>query len=288
MKTLVENLIENQKKEKIQKPDCKTRSGRTLLAFYLKTKFKQILNHDKKSDKQIIIEYKNDFLDRFNQRLIEYPNKKILIALSGESASGKSTICKLISNAISEFNLPISLVSADNYFNDISKLIKKYGNFDLLRDSGFDVDSPENFDLIQLKEDMLKLQNGEDVLIPQYLVNGTGVSIPKSIPIKSKKIILVEGMCSTYKEVEDIFDLKIYIEINDEERKQRFINRAKSRNQDLANALKHWEYVLEAGKKYVACNRNKCDVIINGECDFEYFTNMIKYIYLITNNFSQE
>ena len=42
MDALVKNLLETQTKDKIQKPNCQTRSGRSLLAFYLQTKFKQI------------------------------------------------------------------------------------------------------------------------------------------------------------------------------------------------------------------------------------------------------
>lgn len=288
MDTLVKQLLETQTKEKIQKPNCATRSGRSLLAFYLQTKFKQILNHDKKSDKQLIISYKNEFLENFTNRLINRPNDKILIALSGQSASGKSTICKQITKCITALNLPISILTADNYFKDISHLIQKYGNFDLLRDNGYDVDSPDNFDLDLLKEDILKLQKGFDVLTPEYLVNGTGKSKPKSIPVESKKIIIVEGMCSIYEKVQDIFDIKVYIDLDENERKNRFMNRAISRNQDKENALKHWEYIQTAGKKYLIPNKEKCDIIINGECDLEYFAHMVEYINLITNNFSEE
>ena len=110
MDILVKNLLESQTKEKIQKPNCATRSGRSLLAFYLQTKFKQIINHDKKSDKQMIIDYRKDFLDDFTNRLIDRPNDKILIALSGQSASGKSTICKKITECIKALNLPISIL----------------------------------------------------------------------------------------------------------------------------------------------------------------------------------
>ena len=120
MDTLVKNLLETQTKEKIQKPNCQTRSGRSLLAFYLQTKFKQIINHDKKSEKQLILDYKKDFLDNFTNRLINRPDDKILIALTGESASGKSTICKQITKCVSELNLPVTILTADNYFNDIS------------------------------------------------------------------------------------------------------------------------------------------------------------------------
>ena len=288
MNALVKNLLENQTKDKIQKPNCQTRSGRSLLAFYLQTKFKQIINHDKKSDKQLIIDYKKDFLDNFTDRLINRPEDRILIALSGESASGKSTICKKISECIEKLNLPITILSADNYFKDISHLIEKYGNFDLLRDAGYDVDSPDNFDLDLLKEDVLKLQKGNDILSPEYLVNGTGKSKPKSIPVKSQKIIIIEGMCSIYKKVSDIFDIKIYIDLNDTERKERFLKRAAKRNQNQENALKHWEYIKLAGKKYLIPNKEKCDIIINGECDLEYFSHMVEYINLITNNFYED
>ena len=287
MDTLVKNLLESQSKEKIQKPNCQTRTGRSLLAFYLQTKFKQIINHDKKSDKQLIVSYKNSFLDDFTNRLINRPNDRILIALSGESASGKSTICKQITKCIKELNLPITILTADNYFNDISELIKKHGNFDLLRDAGYDVDAPDNFYLDLLREDVLKLQKGIDILAPQYLVNGTGISKPKSIPVKSQKIIIVEGMCSIYDKVQDIFDIKIYIDLNEEERKRRFLNRAISRNQDHENALKHWDYIQKAGKKYIQPAKEKCEIIINGECDLNYFAHMVEYINLITNNFHE-
>lgn len=287
MDTLVKNLLEAQTKEKIQKPNCQSRNGRSLLAFYLQTKFKQIINYDKKSEKQVILNYNKEFLDNFTNRLINRPEDKILIALSGESASGKSTICKQITNCIKELNLPISILTADNYFNDISELIKKHGNFDLLRDAGYDVDSPNNFYLDLLREDILKLQKGTDILTPEYLVNGTGISKPKSIPVKSNKIIIVEGMCSIYEKIQDIFDIKIYIDLDESERKRRFMNRAISRNQNKENALKHWNYILEAGKKYLQPNKKHCDITINGKCDLNYFSHMVKYINLITNNFSE-
>ena len=130
MNTLVKKLLEEQTKEKIQKPNCQTRTGRSLMAFYLQTKFKQVINYDKKSPKQIILSYKNDFLENFTNRLINRPNEKILIALTGESASGKSTICKQITKCIEELNLPITILTADNYFSDISELIKIHGDFD--------------------------------------------------------------------------------------------------------------------------------------------------------------
>ena len=180
-------------KDKIYKPDFNQKTGRELLAFYLQTKFKQILAYDKKADIPVFINIKPDFIARFSKRLINNPNKRFLIGITGESASGKSTICNEIENVIKNFELPVSIITTDNYFNDISDLISKYGGFDNLRDNGYDIDSPQNFQLELLRQDLEKISMGEDIYTPEYLPNGTGVSVPLSKFVKSEKIIVVEG-----------------------------------------------------------------------------------------------
>lgn len=287
MNALIRDLVESKETEKIQKPNFDTRIGREFLAFYLKTKFRQIINYDKKAAKKLFLNVESDFLENFLDRLINQPKRKILISITGESASGKSTICANIKKYIEQNNLPISIVNTDNYFNDISDLIKQHGTFDALRDAGYDVDSPQNFQLDLLRSDIEDLASGKDVMIPEYLVNGTGVSVPRAIKIESRKIIIVEGMAATYKEVHDMFDIKIYIDLDNKTRKKRFLDRAKIRNQDHNNALKHWDYVCEAGRKYIVPAKDNCDIIANGECDLEYFTQLLEYINLITNNFCE-
>ena len=274
-------------KEKIQKPDFDTRIGRELLAFFLQTKFKQIINFDKKNNEHLLKYVSNDFIPKFLNRLINFPNKHILIGITGESASGKSTICNEIQSIIDKLNMPVSIINADNYFNDISELIKKYGTFDALRDNGHDVDAPQNFRLELLKEHAAALQNGNDVKIPKYLTNGTGVSVLDAIPVKTNKIIVIEGMATMFEPVRDIFDIKIYIETDKNIRKKRFLDRAVERNQDNENALKHWQYVEAAGEKYIIPSRSYADIVINGNCDLEYFTQVIEFINHITNTFEE-
>ncbi len=284
------NLISKElnSNDKIFKPDFSQKTGRELLAFYLQTKFKQALSYDKKAEKSVIVNIKDNFISRFTKRLITNPQKRIVIGITGESASGKSTICSEISKFISRFNQPVSIVKTDNYFRDISDLIKKYGSFDALRDNGYDIDSPKNFQLDVLKNDLEAISKGEDIAIPRYLLNGTGISVPKSMEIQSNKIIIVEGVATMYEEIQDVFDIKIYVETDIEIRKERFMSRAvNNRNQSLENALKHWEYIQEAGKKYILPARDNMDIIINGDCNLPYFTQILEYLYTITNNFEQ-
>ncbi len=277
---------ESRSTDKILKPDFNSKTGRELLAFYLQTKFKQILAFDKKYPMPIFREVHPDFINRFSKRLINNPDKRFLISITGESAAGKSTICREISKVIEQLSMPVTILSTDNYFNDISALIAKHGSFDRLRDSGYDVDAPTSFQLDVLKSDLQDLADGLDIKCPMYLPNGTGVSMPHAIDVKSSKIIIVEGTATMYEDVKDVFDIKIYVETDDEIRKKWFLDRAvEERNQDIQNALKHWDYITEAGQKYVKPYRKESDMIINGKADLKYFAQILEYIHTITNNF---
>lgn len=282
------HLIEKElnSNDKILKPDFSQKTGRELLAFYLQSKFKQVLAFDNKATEPVFIDVRYDFIQNFSKRLITNPAKRIMIGITGESASGKSTICREISNIINSFNMPVTILTTDNYFNDISELIKKYGTFDALRDNGYDIDSPESFQLDTLKEDLEKISQGEDIYSPEYLINGTGISVPKAKFVPSNKIVVVEGMASMYKDVKDIFDIKVYVETDLNIRRERFLKRAYTeRNQALEEAKKHWDYILGAGEKYVKPARSEADIILNGNTNLTYFSQILEYIHTITNNF---
>ncbi len=272
--------------DKILKPDFNSRTGRELLVFYLQTKFRQILAYDRRCDNPVFIEVNPNFIANFSKRLINNPHKRLLVGITGESASGKSTICRELKKIIEQLSMPVSIMSTDNYFNDISKLIAQYGSFDNLRDNGYDVDAPSSFQLDILKEDLKSLSEGLNVKIPMYLPNGTGISMPRSQDVVSRKIIVVEGIATMYEQVKDIFDVKIYVETENSIRRERFLNRAcKERNQSEENALKHWDYITSAGEKYVKPFKNSADLVLNGNADLEYFSQILEYIHTITNNF---
>lgn len=287
MNALIETYDIKNNNQKLQKPNFDTKIGREFLAFYLQTKFKQVLNFDKKNDEHLFLEVRDDFIPNFLNRLVNYPNMKILIGITGESASGKSSICSEIQKIITKFNMPITIINADNYFRDISDLIKKYGTFDNLRDNGHDVDAPENFRLELLAEHAYDLKNGKDVKAPKYLTNGTGVSVLNAIDVKTNKIVVIEGMATMFEPVKSLFDIKIYVETTRKTRRKRFLDRASERNQDKENAYKHWDYVEKAGEKYIKPAKSFSDIVVNGECSLEYFTQVIEFINHITNCFSE-
>lgn len=271
--------------KKIKKPDFSTKEGRGMMAYILQKEFEYILNIDKDSETPFFKRVKDDFVPRFTKRMIENPEKRIMIGICGESASGKTTICEHIKQTVDKYKLPVEIISTDNYFNDISELIKEYGGFDKFLESGYDLDAPSNFMTDQLKEDMKMLAEGHDVMTPQYLINGSGVNVPKSLPAKSQKIIVVEGLAAMYDNVYDLFDIKIYIDIDRQEQEERFLARAATRNQNRENALKQLKYIREASEKYILPHKHKWDIIVNGTVSIPYFEQIIEYLYGITNNF---
>ena len=268
----MQGLIEKElnSNDKILKPDFNSKTGRELLAFYLQTKFKQILSHDRKCETPIFIDVNPNFISRF----------------SGESASGKSTICKKIKEIIGQYEMPVSILSTDNYFNDISALINKYGSFDSLIENGYDIDSPKSFQLDILKSDLIDLSEGLNIKAPMYLPNGTGVSVPHSLDISSEKVIVVEGIATMYEDVKDVFDVKIYVEADNDIRKARFMKRAcEERNQSYEKALQHWNYLEHTGSQHVRPCRQEADFVLNGNSNLKYLALVLEYIHTITNNF---
>lgn len=236
----------------------------------------KLIEEDKNSETPIIKSVKPQFISQFTQRIQQNPNKNIIIGLSGESASGKSTICDTIREVAEKYSMPIEIISADNYFKDISHLIKKYGSFDGVIESGYDVDSPDNFYMEQLHDDLENLANGNDVNIPQYLVNGTGISVPNAIPKKAQKVIVVEGLATLYSPVRDILDAEIFVDIDAKTQEERYIERAKAtRNQTEEDALNQLKYVRLAAEKYIYPKKDNVDITIDGAIDKENYSKLL-------------
>jgi len=284
MQSLIEKELNSG--DKILKPDFNSKTGRELLAFYLQTKFKQILTYDKRQESPIFISLNPNFIAKFTKRLINKPAKRLLIGITGESASGKSTICNEIKKIIEQLSMPVSILSTDNYFNDISALIARFGSFDNLIESGYDIDSPNSYQLDILRRDLENLSEGTDINAPFYLPNGTGISVPNEVPVNSEKIVVVEGIATMFEGIRDVFDIKIYIEADDNIRQNRFLKRACSeRNQSLENAVKQWNYLKNTGGQHVKPFRSESDFVLNGNSDLQYFAQILEYIHTITNNF---
>ena len=236
-----------------------------------------------KSETPIIKSVHPNFISQFTQKVCDNPNKSIIIGLSGESASGKSTLRRTLEETAKELGFSLETIEADNYFNDISSLIEKYGSFGGVIDSGYDVDSSSNFNLEQLHDDLQSLSNGNDVKIPLYKADGTGKSYPNKIPKQAKKIILVEGIATMYHPVRSILDAEIYVDIVPKVQEQRYVIRAQTeRNQTAEEAINQLAYVREAAEKYILPKKDEAEIIVDGAVSKDnYKEKFIDLFYLL-------
>lgn len=224
------------------------------------------------SRQSIIQSLKPNFFERLNTMVAL--QRPVLVAISGESASGKTTFVKVIKEQAARVqerreNLILSTIKGDNYFNDISEGIKQYGSFDALLASGYNPDAPSSFYLDLMRRDLGTLMMRDSVLIPRYQINGTGVSIPNAVEIQPAEVVMVEGMCSLYDDIHDIFDLKIYVDIDATVQKERYLVRCKERNQSVEDAKKQLEIVTNSAKQFIQPTKKYADVVINGNANLD-------------------
>lgn len=228
------------------------------------------------TNKSIFKNVNKNFVKNLINKILN--KETVVIGIIGETASGKTTISKEIFDIFNKLDIPVSFLYTDNYFKDIS-IIKGDKTFEELMLSGYDLDSPDAMQMDLLKSDLSKLKNGTDIYCPEYLLNGQGRSIPNNILIKSNKIIFVEGIACSYSQILYDLDIKIYIEIDENLRKERFLERSIERKlcADIIDFF--WNYVCGTGKKYVQPTKSIADIVINGNYESGFFAKNIENIY---------
>lgn len=220
----------------------------------------------------IIQSFKPNFFERINSMLTL--SRPVVVAISGESASGKTTFVRVIKEQAARIqerreNTILSTIKGDNYFNDISKEIQKHGSFNAFLETGYNPDAPESFELELMRKDLGKLMNGENARIPMYQINGTGISLPEAVEICPAEVIIVEGMCSLYDDIHDVFDLKIFVDIDEETQRSRYLSRCAARNQSIQDGEEQLEIVTNSAKAYIRPTKKYADIIINGNSSLE-------------------
>ncbi len=244
--------------------------------FNRKKQLFALIGRELNSDATIIKSIRPNFFKRLDDLLSA--SRPVLVAVSGESASGKTTFVKIIKEQAARIqerreNLILSTIKGDNYFNDISEGIKTYGSFDDLLASGYNPDSPSSFQLDLMRKDLTQLICRNNVCIPRYEINGTGVSVPNAVEITPAEVIMVEGMCSLYDDIHDIFDLKVYVDIDPEVQEERYLCRCKERNQAVDDAKKQLEIVTQSAEAYIRPTRKHADIVINGNANLNNLKN---------------
>jgi uridine kinase len=148
----------------------------------------------------------------------------IIIGIAGGTGSGKTTLAEKIHHAFPDQSV---LISQDFYYKDISHL-------SMNERSKRNFDHPDAIDIPLLRQNLISLQNGESVEQPIYNFRTHGRET-RTIPTSPAPLIVVEGiLIFAIPEIREIFDMKIFVDTEDDIRVLRRIERdMKERGRDF-------------------------------------------------------
>lgn len=254
-------------------------SNNIYLAQQIEKVLKEILEEDMRSDQPLFINVKQGFIKKLALNIVSNPKARILIGVSGESASGKSTLAtKVLDICLSDKHKNLStLITSDNYYKDASKKLKAAGSYEALFDQGFNLDEPQAVDLDLLKVDLQKIKNGEVIFTPEYNFF-TIESIPNKIRKEPAKIILTEGLFVLEEKLRELLDISIYVHTPADIIKERWYNRAITRGKEGKAADMLFAIVNEGAKKYIRPYAKDADIVISGITSEDYIKQIVAKI----------
>jgi uridine kinase len=178
-----------------------------------------------------------------------------IIGIAGGTASGKTTLVKKISE---QFPAHVTIIAQDDYYIDMSHLPSEEK-----RNLNFDHPSAINFSL--LKEHLSLLKAGKPIFRRQYdfvtLANIAGEEVYPT------DIIIVDGiLLFAAPETRDLFDVKIFIDTDDDIRLSRRLKRDHMQyGWTYDEILKQWRNTVKPmHDQFVAPSKQYADLVIEG------------------------
>lgn len=179
----------------------------------------------------------------------------LIIGIAGGTGSGKTTVVNQIIEELK--NEEVDVISQDSYYNDTSHL-----SFEERKKINFD--HPKSIDFDLLATHLQELRSGKTIQQPVYSFkehNRTG----ETIDIEPRKVVIVEGiLILTHPEIRDLFDIKIYVHADSDERLIRRLKRdIAERGRDLEEVLWRYQTTLKPmHQQFIEPTKEFADIII--------------------------
>ncbi len=229
-----------------------------------------IIDEDMNSANPLFLRIREGFIEALALKIVKYPHKNLLLGVSGESASGKSTLAKkILEICIKDRKDLYTIITSDNYYKDYSKELKEFGSFEKLLEMGINFDEPKAVDIDLLYRDLERIKSGQTIYTPEYNFL-TIESIPHKIEMKPAKITLVEGLFVLEKQIRELLDVSIFISTPFDIIKERWYKRSASRGKTGKAADMLFEIVNRGAELYIRPYEKVADVVMSGVTDAAY------------------
>ena len=178
----------------------------------------------------------------------------IIIGICGGSGSGKTSVLNGIQSHFAK--LKPAAVSLDNYYLPIELQAKDENgkvNFDL----------PTALDRNQIRADLDQLLSGQSIEIPEYTFNHVASS--RTIHIAPSKLILIEGLfVMHYREIAELLDISIYVDVCEKMQLERRIERDMiARGYSKEAIMYQWEqHVLPCYENYIEPYKKEATYVV--------------------------
>ena len=230
----------------------------------------------------ILVSYSPFVLKKIAAYLSGRINMPASIGIAGETASGKSTITKDLIDTIesfaTEFNIEnaITRVNTDDYYYDRSDMVKAAGSFSEFA-KNYDLDVPQALELELMSKHIMELLSGKETYLPKYDMSGTAIRHDDYTLAKPSKIIISEGLFTLTEKVKDAFNFKIYVDIDEDIKKERFYIRAKERGLgDSADFI--YKNANEKAAIHIRPCKEHADIVLSGSADRIKYKNFLNKI----------
>jgi len=181
----------------------------------------------------------------------------IMIGIGGISCSGKTELTKSICETMGHLNPTV--ISLDSYYKDLSHIgltERKKHNFD----------HPSALDYNLLITHIRKLRNFKSINKPIYDFS-THTRLSKKEEVKKGQLIIVEGIFALLdKTLWDMYDLKVYIELDNETALSRRIHRDTESRQRSKQSIReqYLNFVLPMQEEFILPTREIADLVVSG------------------------
>ena len=179
----------------------------------------------------------------------------LIIGIAGGTGCGKTTVVNQILNELPEGE--VGVISQDSYYKDTSHLSYE-------ERVKINFDHPRSIDFELLEEHLRQLRQGNDIQQPVYSFikhNRTG----DTILTHPRKVMIVEGiLILTNPELREMFDIKIFVHADSDERLIRRLKRdITERGRDIDEVLTRYQNTLKPmHQQFIEPMKEYADIII--------------------------